>query len=191
MPKNKVRFNLKNVHYATATYDCVTGITTYGTPVKFPGAIALTLDPVGDITDTKADGVTYYLSSLDDGYEGSFEVAAMLDQFLIDIMAYVEDDNNALVQTAFAEVKEFALGFEIQGDKNGRRIWVHRCVARKAGIGSATIENSKENQNQSFDLRAPGRLDDNLVKISIEPDGTNDTAYNEFFDAVYVPVITP
>jgi hypothetical protein len=64
-------------------------------------------------------------------------------------------------------------------------------VARKGGIGSATKEQSNDPQNQTFDIRAVGRLGDKLCKISIESDGSNDAVFNTFLDAVYEEVVTP
>ncbi len=51
--KNKVRYGLKNCYYAKATFD-EDGNVTYGTPVRLPGAVSLSLDPEGEV-----DGVAY------------------------------------------------------------------------------------------------------------------------------------
>ncbi|RXU74502.1 hypothetical protein CYQ85_12075 [Enterococcus faecium] len=47
--KNRVEFGLENVYYAKATLNPETGEITYGTPVHFPGAVELSIEPSGDL----------------------------------------------------------------------------------------------------------------------------------------------
>ena len=74
--KNKVKFNICNVHYALITVDD-DGDVTFGTPVAMPGAVSLSLEPNGEPSNFYADGYAYYTISNNMGYEGDLETWAM------------------------------------------------------------------------------------------------------------------
>ena len=67
--ENKVQFGLEKVHYAVLEGGA------YGTPVPIPGAVNLSLNPVGEMEKFYADNVVYYVSNTNDGYDGDLEVA--------------------------------------------------------------------------------------------------------------------
>jgi len=59
---NKVKFGLKNAHYAVVSNN--NGVITYGTPVRIPGAVNLVLNPKGDKTEFYADDMAYFVLQL-------------------------------------------------------------------------------------------------------------------------------
>ena len=97
--KNKVKFNIRNVHYAKLTIG-EDGSITYSTPVAMPGAVSLSLDPNGEPSVFYADGYAYYTISNNQGYEGDLELAMVPESFRTDILKETMDDNSVLIEYA-------------------------------------------------------------------------------------------
>jgi len=181
---NKVRFGFRNVHYAKIT-EGSNGEISYGSPVALPGGVNLTLDPEGDSSDFFADDSIYYSLSVNQGYSGTLELALVPEAFLTDIMGYTKDSNGALIENADDKYSPFALGFEIQGDEKGRRVWYYNCSVSRSSQNASTKEQNATPQTESLSIKAMPRLSDKAVKATLELNSTNQSAYNSFFESVY------
>lgn len=187
MSKNKVKFGLSNVHVAPITVND-DNTFTYGTIIPIPGAVNLTLDPSGEDVDFKADNIPYFNDSANQGYEGSLELALVPDSFREKILGEYIDNNGAFFENRDDEIKPFALGFQIDGDKSNRKFWYFNVTAKRPATGSKTIENTKEPVTETLNIKALIRPEDGEVRTFLEPNESNTAAYNGFFESVYVKV---
>ena len=82
MANNKVKFGLKNVHYALVTETVVTTgadagkiVSSYGELKALAGAVSMSLSSSASKSVFRADNSDYYVSYGEGGYDGSLEVA--------------------------------------------------------------------------------------------------------------------
>jgi len=180
---NKVKFGLKNCHYAKATLDPDTNTVTFGTPVRIPGAVNLSLDPEGDNEPFYADDMVYYMTSANNGYSGDLEITLLPDSFRKDILMETEDANGVLVEDSNVETEHFALLFEFSGDKRKIRHCLYYCSAARPTIEGKTTEDSKEVQTETLEITA-SPLPSGLVKVKTGAN-TTDAVYNAWYSSVY------
>lgn len=182
--KNKVKFNIRNVHYAKLTIG-EDGSITYSTPVAMPGAVSLSLDPNGEPSVFYADGYAYYTISNNQGYEGDLELAMVPESFRTDILKETMDDNSVLIEDATVETEKFALLFEFDGDVKKIRHVLYSCVASRPTIESSTKEDEIEVKTETLTITA-SPLSGGYVKARTS-DATLETAYNSWYEKVYLP----
>ena len=183
--KNKVKYNLKNVHAAVLTKGD-DGTFTYATPVAIPGAVSLSLDAEGDSSPFYADGIVYFRSTANNGYSGDLEIALVPEWFRTDILQEEKDANGVLIERSdVTESVYFALLFEFDGDVNAIRHVLYNCTASRPSIESQTKESSIEPGTETLALTADPR-EDGLVK-SRTGDETSTATYNNWYRNVYVP----
>lgn len=180
----KVRFGLKNVHYAVLTE----GTTpSWGTPVAIPGAVALDLAQEGSRDNFYADNVTYYVTFSDNGYTGSLEVAKIPEAMLSDIWGMTANTSGVIIENSTTEPKPFALLFQTDTDDGETKVCLYRCFADRPNIGSSTIEDTKTPQTQTINISAVpvinGPLDGIVSAMTGETVAT--AVASAWFSAVY------
>ena len=184
MSNNKVKYNLKNAHYALLTYGA-DDTPVYGTPVPMPGSVSISLDANGEPENFYADGIAYYVINNNMGYEGDLELALIPESFRTDVLGETLDANGVLVEDSNTELAAFALLFEFDGDQKHIRHVLYNCSASRPGIEGKTNEDSKEVQTETLTIKATP-LPDGKVKAKTG-NTTNQAAYNGWYNAVYIP----
>lgn len=116
----------------------------YDTPIKLPGAVSLSLEQQGELTPFYADGIKYYVAASNDGYQGDLEMALITDEFREKILGETKDTNGVLIENSNVEAKEFALGFQIDGDTEPTLFWFYNCTATRPNVEAKTTSDSKE-----------------------------------------------
>jgi len=184
MPNNKVKFNLKNVHYALLTYG-ENDTPVYATPVAVPGAVSLSLDANGEPENFYADGMVYYVINNNMGYDGDLELALVPESFRTDVLKEELDTKKVLVEKANVETENFALLFEFDGDVRKIRHVLYNCSAARPNIESQTNEEEIEVRTETLALKATP-MANGYVKARTGDDTDEDT-YNNWYKAVYLP----
>lgn len=183
MAENKVRYGVKNVHFAPITD--TGGEITFGTPIKFPGAVALTLEPLGESTPFYADDSAYYVSVSNNGYEGTYEVAEIPIEFRTKILGDILSEDGILTETSNAKVKQFAMMFEFDGDQKAVRHVLYHCTATRPSQASTTKGETIEPGTSELTFTASPNAE-GIVKRS-----TTATTTPAIYDAWYTKVFEP
>lgn len=182
---NKVKYNIKNAHYAKQN-ETEDGTITFETPVPVKGAVSVSFDANGDITPFYADGIQYFVSAANNGYEGDAEFALIPDQFREDVLKEQRDEKGVLHEISeTGDTQKFAFLFEFDGDQKAIRRVLYNCTATRPSIESETKEENVEPGTETITI-SNSPLPNGRVKAQTTVD-TDKTTYDGWYKAVYYP----
>lgn len=186
---NKIKYGLKSLYYAIGT-QAADGSMTYGEPVAFPGAVSIALDPVGDTNTFYADNIAYWVGNANNGYEGELEVARVIDAFETDVLGFIQDSKNVVVESPDSPTVHFALMFQFEGDVKATRHVLYNCTATRPSVASQTKNESIDPQTETINLNCStiynASLGKDITKAKTN-ESTDETTYNGWFTQVYLP----
>ena len=199
MSANKVKYGLKNVHYALVTETVATDGTgaitsSYGSLKALAGAVSLSMSSSASKSVFRADNEDYFVSYGQGGYEGTLEVARVNEDFLKDVLALKEDTDKILVEDsdAFKTVNYFALVFEFDGDQRETKHCLYKCSASRPDIASQTTGEggSTDPQTESLSITAVPRADaDKYIHIQTQ-ESTSTAVSAAWYTAVPTPTFS-
>ena len=182
MPKNKVKFGLKNIVYAVQSETDV-----YGEVKPWPGAVNLTRELQGEENAFYADNMVYYSSYNHQGYTGELETALIPEDVETEVYGDSKDETTGIIaESRASKTKPIALGFQIDGDAQNRRHWMYGVTLSRPTTEAGTTTESAEPQTDTVNYTASGLTNSEIVMIKTSST-TPETAYNKFFDQVVMP----
>lgn len=177
---NKIKFGLKNVHYALII-DTL-GVITYGTPKRLPGGVSLTLNPKGEKSEFYADDMAYFVQTANQGYEGTLEIALITDEFRVDVLGDTADKNGVLFESSEAISAPIALLYEFSGDKKATRHVNYNVIVARPSVEGATKTATIEPKTETLNITASPASDSRYVKARAL---LGQTGYDDFYTTVY------
>lgn len=199
---NKVRYGLKNVHYAVLT-EAANGTITYGTPKRIPGAISVSLAATTARKILAADDSYYWTAESLANYTGDMNFALIPDDFRADCLGELTDSASGVkYETNVPTTARFALLFEFDGDAHKVRHVLYNCTASKPQIAGQTVNPDDgpdpSQGTETITVTAAARSD-TLVRARCKPGdsittGTGSEAvttniYDTWFTNVFVPTL--
>lgn len=185
MDEEKVSYGLSNVHYAT--YTEANGVITFDTPVRIPGAVEMTNDPVGDPIKFYADNMIYYQADNNQGYEGKFSIAHVPDSFKRDVLGEELDEvNGVMSEYADAKTKPFALLFQFENDVKARRHVMFNCNAQRPSLSSSSKSDKTDPNTTELNYTAgPILLNGRPIVKTSTTQTTPQAVYDAWFNTVF------
>lgn len=185
---SKVRYGLKNVHFVPGEINDDGSVTYENTVYRWPGAVDLNMEAVGEATKFRADNTDYWVGQSNSGYEGDLETALIPDTFREKVLGEVKDANDVTYERISAPTKVFALMFQMEVDDGAYRHVMYNCTASRPAVAAHTTEETLEPQTETVSLTAASiyvkAIDEDIVK-SRAARGT--AKYDTWFDAPYIP----
>ena len=185
----KIKYGLSNVFYAIGTPSTSgNNAYTYDTPVAFPGAVALSLEPQGDNTTFYADNIAYWVGNGNNGYSGTLEVARVIDSFKEDVLGMIKDSKDVLVEDMNSPIVHFALMFQFESDDKATKHIMYNCTCTRASEAGNTKAENIEPQTETLNIECKSiynaSLDAEIVKAECS---YGSQAYSNWTSAVYSP----
>lgn len=180
---NKVKYGLKNVHYAVATFGD-NGAVSFATPVAIPGAVDMSMTKNGDTYEFYADDGVYFEIADNTNYEGDLEIALIPDSFRTAVLNETLDAKNVMFEGADAEKVHFALLFEFTGDENAIRHVLYNCTAQESEVSGTTKGENVEVKTEKLHIIAKALPNGGNIKAKSGAN-TDATTYSGWYSAVY------
>ena len=185
--QNKVQFGLSKWTVFKRIADN-NGAPAWDSPVHIPGVTTCTRTAQVNSTDFYADNVLYWRGNADSGDEITVNAALIPNAVKAWMLGWKVDEKGALVRVTDGTPAEFAMAYQVEGDKTPRAKVVYSCIA---SIPNESAETKGENiavQTEELTIRSKAiKISGHETVDAVLNKDDDATAFASFFSAVYVP----
>lgn len=189
MNENKVKYGLKNVHYAIAKISAELK-ADYDKPKSWPGAVSISLNTTGDSTSFYADDTVFFVAPSAAGYQGDLEMAMVPEDVFETIFNDAVDKNGVSYEADGTEVAHIALLFEFSGDKKSVRHALYNCTLSRPAVEGETKNEKNEPKTIKVSLTASTIYVEGIDKYIVKSNTRGNTSaqvYSDWYKEVYIP----
>lgn len=179
---NKYLFNLKNVHYAPVTVG-QDGTLSFGAVTRLMGTTELTMELEQSSEKHFSEGLVYFVTTSSAGYKGEISIYNVDAKFEKEVFGMKEDTKKVQYEDMYAQPKEIALLFEVDGNEKAERHCLLRVKVSKPKYEYKTTTDKtdvpvlKISYEGLTNEKGIGR-----IKTSKE---TDEQVYTKWFESVY------
>lgn len=184
---NKVEFGISNLYVGTYT-EGTGGTVTMGTPYHQPGAVSFSPEEQSENTSFYADNVVYWSNYTGGSFEGDLEVAKFDDAFKTQFLGYIQKaSDGGLAVVKNATKPHVYIAFQIEGDKESRRVILYNCSLGGITREYATTEESIDPATETIAVTVAGNNNNGISMVSYNK---TSTGYSTLFTNPPAPTTT-
>lgn len=184
MAKNKVEFGISNLH--VGTYEVSGNTVTLGTPYHQPGAVNFSPSEDSNENNFYADNIAYFSEYSDGATSGDITVALFDPEFKTQFLGYKTTGDGGLAKVKNAVKPKTYVAFEVDGDKEKRRVIYYNCALGSITREYTTIEDAKTPNTETLSMTSAGDSVSGVVCTVYKP---GDAGYDTLFTAPTAPTI--
>ena len=180
--QNKVKFGLKNLHYAVETETDV-----YGEVKPWPGAVNMSREVQGDESSFYADNMVYYQSYAYQGYSCELETALIPEDIETAVLGdQIDETTGIMTESRDSKIKKIAIGYQIDGDVHNRFYWDYGCVMSRPTTEASTTSESIEPQTDTVNMTCTGLTNSPITRTKTSSK-TSEAIQGKWFNQVVMP----
>lgn len=183
--KNKVEFGINKLHVGLYNVSDA-GVVSLGSPKRVPGAISFSAEEQGEKSTLNADNGPYWTGYTGGTVEGDVEVALFEDDFKETFLGYKRTTGGGLALIKNVNKPNIYMMFEVEGDKQKRRIILYNGSLGVIKREYKTIEDTKEPVTETIDATFIGDSATGMTMASYVPE---DAGYDTLFSNPPVPAL--
>lgn len=174
---NKVEFGLNKLYFGLYSVS-EQGVVTMGTPKRVPGAVSFSAEVASEKATKYADNGQYWTGYSGGEVEGDVEVVLFPDDFKEEYLGYKRTTDGGLAIVKNVSKPDVYMMFEIEGDKQKRRVILYNGSLGAIQREYNTIEETKEPVTEKISTNFIGDSETGVTMVSYVPD---DAGYDTLF----------